>query len=138
MHPSLVGLRGRWGGGEANIILSFYGPLTNTPNHARSPTSARPRLLLNLPLSPPLRFFSGPRVVQLGPLSPPFRILQIRTEKYSIPSLEHNDALMHSRAYQALSFRLPGTFEPTYYEQLFVIKSLDGVSVMDLDIFDVL
>ena len=32
---------------------------------------------------------------------------------------------------------LPGTFEPAYYEEFLVIKSLDGVSVMDLDIFDV-
>ena len=32
---------------------------------------------------------------------------------------------------------LPGTFEPAYYEQFLVIKSPDGVSVIDLDIFDV-
>ena len=32
---------------------------------------------------------------------------------------------------------LPGTFEPANHEQFLVVKSLDGVSVMDLDIFDV-
>ena len=96
--PPLLGSVVSEGMGKRMLFCLF---MASSCDHALSPTSARPRfLLLDLPLSLPLSL-SGPRVVQL-----PLRILQIQTEKCSIPSLGNKDALTHRRAFQDLSFRL--------------------------------